>query len=168
MERHDLPLRSNARYDIWRCTACQAPLIYRRSGKHAGPAERGLDRRYAFGTCFRASEAWPLVKDQPHARSERVIFRHDSRPQSSQPEQASSLASLPSSWKDPSRTYGTFPGHGSAARLPRNTTGARSVVVPLAEPRGGTLRVTALVSTGTGPSSSKDDPATPASSLTDT
>ena len=158
---------SNARYDVWRCTACQAPLIFvRQSGRHAGPSIRlAQDPRYGYANCFRVAECWALIKEQPHREGDLTLFRHDSRPQSPQPEQASSLLDLPSSFKDPSRTYGTFPGRNK--RGPSNIEGALVVDVPTVEPKGGIVRIRALVSTEPAPSSSNEPSTTSPESSTD-
>jgi hypothetical protein len=153
--RNHAPLRSDDHYDVWRCTACGAPLMYaKRSGHRGGPFQRTLDRRYGTATCWRVSEGgWRLVSDYPHGRGERVLVRHDSRPQSAQPEQDSSVRHLTGESPSSPASYGVAPG-ARRARFTRTISVGATVRVPCVEPRGSVL-VIAPASTDTGPSSSK-------------
>ena len=133
-------IQSDEEFDLWLCTACGAPMIYAKpSGRHAGPSQRGIDRRYAWTACWRVAWLGKPMKDWPHASGATQLFRHDSRPQSVQPVQDARLQDLPSSWKDSSATYGTFPDHRGAARHGGRGAPNRPVVVQLVEPTTGRL-----------------------------
>lgn len=51
-------------WDVWRCADCGVGYLFRRrAGKHGGPIERALDRRYGLlGRC------WGNLKCKSHAR----------------------------------------------------------------------------------------------------
>jgi hypothetical protein len=136
-----LPLRSNDHYDIWRCTSCGAPLIHaKQSGKHGGPSHRMLDRRYGIMPCWRVSEGgWRTIESSPHGPGARVLVRHDSRPQSEQPTQSSSLAHLTGESPRSVANYGKVPRR--VVYSTRATSVGATVTVPCVEPKGSVLRV---------------------------
>lgn len=160
LSRNNVPLRSNGQYDIWRCTSCGAPLIYAKlpGGRHGGPSTRMLDRRYGIAACWRVSEGgWKTVSVAPHGRGEPVLVRHDSRPQSEQPEQDSSVRHLigGSLWSSvPS--YGVPPG-ARRARFTKTISVGATVRVPAVEPAG-TFVVISPASTVIDQPSSPDTP----------
>jgi hypothetical protein len=158
LRQNYVPEKSNNEYDIWRCTSCGAPLIYARTadGRHGGPSERMLDRRYGMTACWRVSEGgWPTSKASPHGRGERVLVRHDSRPQSEQPTQSSSLKRLTGGSPRSVANYGKVPG--SKVRFTRTISVGETVRVPCVEPRGAYV-VIAPASTDIDPPSFSDTP----------
>lgn len=141
LTRNNMPLKSNGQYDIWRCTSCGAPMIHaKRSGRHGGPSHRMLDRRYGIAPCWRVSEGgWKNASVSPHGRGERVLVRHDSRPQSEQPTQDSSLRTLTGGSPMSVANYGKAPGR--VVYSTRNISVGATVRVPCVEPRGMSLVV---------------------------
>lgn len=155
LTRNMAPLRSNDKYDIWRCTSCGAPILYaKNSGRHGGPSHRMLDRRYGMTACWRVSEGgWKTASVAPHGRGASVLVRHDSRPQSEQPEQPSSATRHTGASPRSVASYGKVPGR---VVYSTKTTGVGATVrAPCVEPAGSV----AIVS----PASTVADQITPSS-----
>lgn len=72
--------RSSADCDEWACAKCGEIYHYRRTRAdiRGGPAQRGIDRRYGIGSCWRGSG--------PH-KGEVTIFVGPGVPNPAQPQQ---------------------------------------------------------------------------------
>ena len=122
-----------------------------------------LDRRYAIAFCWRVSEGgWQTASVSPHGRGERVLVRHDSRPQSEQPTQDSSLRTLTGGSLSSVANYGKAPKR--VVYSTRAISVGATVRVPCVEPEGMYLVVSPVLTEPDPLSSSATQPTRPASS----